>query len=763
MDDADRGHAAGVKQATPARRPSGDDREEERRRVETLGRSLARGRSPTDDDRPDAVRAATLAMRGWTVEEVETLLGPPPAVRAFEDDIGEAVWWAEDVARAEASTAFRNARTNPPGRLPTVTWSAVTLAERGWPKTEVDARLGGHDIGAAGRYDALRAWREEQRPEMRAILEAERARRAEAETAAQAKRAAFLERDTGLREHGRTMTDATPVADPTMPPDRIDAATLTRRGWTVEAARTLLGPPRAWTARYGRDRTGAPKRVGLWWTDDVEAAERDPRYAALGGTPPHGPARRETWSRQMLRRRGWRDPQIGTMKPAKHRGTPRWPAALAWRIEQSPEWQAGRADEAEAKTRAEGPAAPARRTVRSREPAPPKALATLGWIALDAPGTRLRDDAIAVETLGGGRYRVWVAVADAGGAIAEGSNADLMAAKRTTTIAAPGTHRPLIRSRVAKPRLSLDQGARRRVLVTALEVGTGGVVPTLCMVPATITVTRATTFKTASREALSGQAPWPAWRAAATAIEMDRRRAGGLILGPRHRTWWDGRTIRVSGETPAEQWVAAIMVAANAANGAWLASAGAPGLWRSHGGSIPERIGRAGRPNSALEAWRWRLAVEADAKAHYTTDRRALHAGLGLVSYAHTTSPLRRYADLFMQRTAHRVHGGLAPAPIDEALAGRLTAEAAHAAAETAALISTRAWRDSDAEIGAVLEAVVIAQDAGGTTLAMTEIEGARAWTPEVEAAVGDLVDVKLAERAASDGSQVRVTITKVR
>ena len=149
--------------------------------------------------------------------------------------------------------------------------------------------------------------------------------------------------------------------------------------------------------------------------------------------------------------------------------------------------------------------------------------------------------------------------------------------------------------------------------------------------------------------------PWAQWRGAASAIEMDRRRAGAVLLGPARSAWWDGEAVRTARPARARAMGRRPDGGGERRQRAWLASEGVEGLWRRQGGRCPKGW-CAGASEHPVQAWRWRCAIEhALEPAEYTCDRNAHHASLKLVSYAHTTSPLRRYADVIMQRAAYAV------------------------------------------------------------------------------------------------------------
>ena len=677
---------------------------------------------------PDRVSAIMLRARGWTAQAVRALLGPPAARQRGRKGKEHAVWWADDVEAAEASeefTALGGVRSSTP--VERTQWGHGKLDEVGWTKDERKELLA-HAKASKNTWQAREVWRIEQTSPMRERLaerQAERKRQAQA----------YRERRSALDSAANEIPLEAEIEDADMPPDRVTGAELAQRGWSGPAVRALLGPAKAWR----RGKKGV--RHALWWSDDVEAGEASDEFEALGGRRCGRTLPRRRWDAEKLRRRGWtkveRTRELGHARvdgdaPGLWGGEvradrPMWLASAVWAAEQGKDMAQRRRAREDREERAPRASRTSTRALAASDTAASERedLTDIEWTTVDPTRRGIADDAIWIETLAPGALRVWVAVADVGGTVAEGSKADNRARERGEHLVTPRRAEPVFRNADTARARSLDEGEVRRALVTTIDVDAKGCRATRCMVPAQVRVHESTTYARAEREALEGRGPWAQWRGAASAIEMDRRRAGGVLLGPARSAWWDGEAVRTAGLLEPEQWVAALMVAANAANGAWLAGEGAEGLWRRQGGALPEALVRRGRANTPVQAWRWRCAIEhALGPAEYTCDRNAHHASLKLVSYGHTTSPLRRYADVVMQRAAYAVREGRAMRATGEAEAEALNRRRQAVRGTAAEDLRAAAGAEAKIEPGQRHGAVVVARDGATARVALTHTPG---------------------------------------
>jgi exoribonuclease R len=227
-----------------------------------------------------------------------------------------------------------------------------------------------------------------------------------------------------------------------------------------------------------------------------------------------------------------------------------------------------------------------------------------GWITfhVDPAGCRDIDDAIAyhpeTETLA-------ITIADAAASIPPGSPIDVTARAIGSTFYDLDGRAviPMLPPHISEDSASLLPGQRRRGLSLIIEPGKPS-----RFAPSWITVTHSFTYD--------------------NFIDSDV-----------------AKRLKITSETDAHVFIETHMVTYNRVAAAFLAKNGA-GVLRVQSPATAEKV--AGWPSALAH-----LANEAAAYAS-ATDTTG-HAGLGLESYTHATSPLRRYADLVNQRAIHAI------------------------------------------------------------------------------------------------------------
>ncbi|MFI1205579.1 RNB domain-containing ribonuclease [Streptomyces sp. NPDC020883] len=302
---------------------------------------------------------------------------------------------------------------------------------------------------------------------------------------------------------------------------------------------------------------------------------------------------------------------------------------------------------------------------------------------IDRRGSVDRDDAIAVRRLDDG-WELTVYVADVASGVARNSTADREALRRRESAYGGWRGTAKMLPRPVEERLTLAPGrpcAAMRVRVNVAADGTarpcevdratlrGAVAMDHQEVAAAIT-DPAHRLHSGLREA-----------AALSEVLLARRRDQGALALYDLLSGWvtdeDGGLVRLaaSERNVAYKVVQECMIAANTALAAWAAQRDLPLLFRNHcvAKVAPPRqvllddldLALADGSPARLEALQQRTLMVMKA-AEYAPFMGG-HWGLNLPGYVHATSPLRRYADLVVQRVVfHHLDGTESPYTSDE-------------------------------------------------------------------------------------------------
>ncbi len=343
-------------------------------------------------------------------------------------------------------------------------------------------------------------------------------------------------------------------------------------------------------------------------------------------------------------------------------------------------------------------------------------LTGLATFTIDPASARDFDDAISAESLGPGRTRVWVHIADVSAYIPEGSPVDLEARRRATSVYVPGAVEPMLPEALSNEACSLVP-ARERLAVTAeLELSEAELL-SAAFYRSTIRSDERLDYERVDR-IFAGEeparepwaAPLAAARDAAAALQRARERRGALVVDSEEPEFvfdGDGNVAEIHGrvQTESHRLIEHLMIAANEAVAALLLKRGTPCLYRVHERPEPERIERLAKQLATLEVPTPALpermspsqaaelvgAISRKVDEHVRRTgqgRRALsslvlrslrqayyspknlgHAGLRSSAYCHFTSPIRRYPDLVCHRALLSAVGGGERAPRSRELA----------------------------------------------------------------------------------------------
>jgi exoribonuclease-2 len=313
----------------------------------------------------------------------------------------------------------------------------------------------------------------------------------------------------------------------------------------------------------------------------------------------------------------------------------------------------------------------------------PRAITDGGYaITIDDEDTLEVDDALSCEALADGGMRVRVHIALVADFVKKGAPMDVEAASRATTVYLPETTIRMLPDQISTRAASLIAGEDRPVLTTDVRLSADGELIESSIYPARIPIARRLDYDAVDRMLESGAT---SDEAAATVARLhraagmlrERRRTAGAVLIQRReakvRVHDDDVEVQVlDNSSPGRTLVAEFMVLSNFVAARYAAENRIPIIYRVQ----PQVAGD-------FASQRPRLSLYPE-----------YHAGIGLDFYAQLSSPIRRYADLVLQR---QLLGALSEHPVsiytvDELLAVLAGAENAEASGRELERRAKRYW-----------------------------------------------------------------------
>ena len=304
-------------------------------------------------------------------------------------------------------------------------------------------------------------------------------------------------------------------------------------------------------------------------------------------------------------------------------------------------------------------------------------------VAIDPADARDHDDAIWAEPDGEGGFRAVVAIADVSFYVRPGGQVDREARKRGNSVYFPDRVVPMLPEALSTDVCSLRQGEDRAAMVCHLRINSHGRVKDWRFTRALVRIAENIAYEDAQARIDSGDADqnlqnlWAAWRALFSArnardpleLELPERR---VMLDEKGRI----AEIAVRERLDAHRVVEDFMIAANVAAAKALESKASPVVYRVHEPPTREKLvalrdyfksigknlalGQVITPSlfnrmikDIADEGEKALVMEAVLRSQtqaYYGPKNAGHFGLSLGSYAHFTSPIRRYADLLVHR-----------------------------------------------------------------------------------------------------------------
>jgi ribonuclease R len=319
-------------------------------------------------------------------------------------------------------------------------------------------------------------------------------------------------------------------------------------------------------------------------------------------------------------------------------------------------------------------------------------LTHLPIVAIDPVDARDHDDAVWAAPHEDGGWQAVVAIADVSFYVRPGSELDREARRRGNSVYFPDRVVPMLPEILSAEVCSLKEGEDRAALVCHLRISDKGKLDSWRFSRARVRIAANLAYEDAQVmiDADAGamievlRPLWACWRALAKA--RDAREPLDLDL-PERRVVLDeqGRIMSVAPRErlDAHRLIEDYMIAANVAAAKALEAKKAPVMYRVHEApsreklvalkdyletfDVPFALGQVIRPatfNHILERigdadFRPQVmeqVLRTQTQAYYAPANQG-HFGLALGSYAHFTSPIRRYADLIVHRSLVAAYG----------------------------------------------------------------------------------------------------------
>ncbi|MBN2055828.1 RNB domain-containing ribonuclease, partial [bacterium] len=343
------------------------------------------------------------------------------------------------------------------------------------------------------------------------------------------------------------------------------------------------------------------------------------------------------------------------------------------------EWPEEVRREAAALVAANGVIAPAVRAGR-------RDITHLPLMTIDSPSTLDIDDALSVETAGE-LIKVGVHISDVAQFIPSGSLLDQAAMDRGTSVYMPDLKIPMLPAELSEGLLSLVEGRERCAISLLATLDQEGELVEFEVVPTVVRIARRLTYDWVD-EHLAGDPELVLLRDLALARRRQRV-ADGAVLQPKPEVeiWVDDQeqiNVMVRKlEQPSHVMVAEWMIFANYLFARFLYENEVPGLYRRQPPPT-EPVPEMGEYDPVVHYSLRKLMSRAE-----VSTEPGPHAGLGVPCYCTATSPIRRYADLLIQR---QLHAAILPAstPLEAADLAQLMARIEPLISQANMLESTR-------------------------------------------------------------------------
>lgn len=318
-------------------------------------------------------------------------------------------------------------------------------------------------------------------------------------------------------------------------------------------------------------------------------------------------------------------------------------------------------------------------------------LRSLRTITIDGKDAKDLDDAISIQEMPSGGYRLWVHIADVTHYVKEGSSMDKEALERGNSVYLVDRVLPMLPPRLSNGICSLNPHVDRLALSCMMEISSEGAIVDSeifeSLIQSDLRANYVDVFGALETDEMS-----ESYREVVAELRMMQRCAAALA---QHRSLQgnlefafpetkveldaDGKPLSIFAYpiNEANGIIEEFMIAANRAVAKTFMAKQAPFIYRVHElpdaeklsrftslakvlnvpvrykGQVPTTLELAAIledvKSTPFEAVLSQLLLRSLAKARYSEDPLG-HYGLGISDYAHFTSPIRRYPDLFIHR-----------------------------------------------------------------------------------------------------------------
>lgn len=317
-------------------------------------------------------------------------------------------------------------------------------------------------------------------------------------------------------------------------------------------------------------------------------------------------------------------------------------------------------------------------------------------LCIDPEGARDHDDAVSVEKLPSGEFKLGVHIADVSHYVPEGSELDEEALTRSYTQYLPWCAVPMLPERLSGDLCSLHEGVDRLAFTCMMDLNAKGEVQKFEFHKSIVNVTCSISYGRAVEMFKEGDVYVAALAEVTKLLKENRSKSGILELGStEYGCQFDEKNEPVAivprAQDVSNSWIEECMLIANQCCAKELKSRGLQGIYRIHEApdtrdimelnylmpdlfkDSPVSLRDIGAPRrgdtnlnptifglyqhlvkrAAKDETMLNRILRSMQKAHYDSNSFG-HFALNWQDYAHFTSPIRRYADLWCHRELSR-------------------------------------------------------------------------------------------------------------